>query len=870
MTESTTLLEADDSSTANELLEQSHLARRIGDYVLGAGPSLVPSHHEGLSAQTQAVARSAEQFLSTPAIELMDANLSGRFSPDALQAIDGYIARTETIEDKQERVREAGRLASMLGAEARTPEELEQGARRRAVFDDLVERGATPLAIRQLMGNAAGLEYFSTHATTEKQKNLLAQLASVEGLTLEYYVSSGISSAGSMLIDHPEMFELAVPKIAEQYGRALESGYPPAKVAKTIEDFFGPYTMNSVRQGSGEASVSEQYAAIIDSELRAIQYVGGETQPLQVLLKGDRAGYDLLMLGVANRLREGEQIDPDEVRAALRSATNSLRSLDENHPEVLEAFRLTSAANLDDPKRIEAEVTAVMKFAPDFAFLRDTMGVENKNVFSRFDSYTWRKPETGEFRDELFDAIQRLKAKVERHPTLSSSALLDAYLSYPHTPDSLQALDGFLERDDVAELSTDPNMARSIDRALFTIAMYGGSFDFSKDVEIVRAVNDDDPAILSEIIRADADTVRYGAIFHEVASSVLSRRDRDGNLYDIPRTLSRAIETYADTANDHQDIRWFTASNLPIAAMDTVMQFRKRALERGMRDDPNEIYEWIFADPEHIAEMSRDNLQTYVTKLAVYTTESGERIEVDEEVAKGLIKAAREMLPELDEDFRLFINMKLDTVQQIAQSDGIIRSTFEANGDKKDYSREYTGKRSGVEVALGIRLLDATDATQPHPVYGSAVFVGDGIPEGAIGYGEVAFAFKPDEQLMAATTFTPEDSFHGAHRLTREDAQIARLIKTAFGRGSMRTVDYVEAQVSTQLSFDAVEVVYVSTQEALQALPQELRQKAVLRTVAQPHAPSQYDGHRENMMVRQFLERTGRIAPEYIEEGERL
>jgi len=840
-------------------------ARGIGEHVLFP-PDF--AHYGPLSEQTKQLGEHTAGLLSRSATDLLDRYQSGLYPPGEIQKISEFIAAADVIEDKDERVREAARIATMLGAEDTGFDDEEMSLQLRESFGDLVSRGGDPMVLRQLLRSKQGLEHYTSLAASETQKNLIARLASVKGLSLDSYVASGMSNAAAMILEHPELFEQAIPKMQERLGAAMESGYPAENITKTIEDFFGPYTMNGMQQGEHAPSMAEQYAAIIDTELRAIKIIGGSAEELRKLMGAGRDSYDHVMLGVADRLHRGEEVDAASTRADLEATTKNLKDLQAEHPDILEALRLTAAGFSGDIQEIEKYASFAKRIAPDFDFLRETMGVERKDVFNGIgSSTTWVDSATGEFREELFTAIEQAKRQVGQHPGLAPNRVLSSFLSYPHNAESLRIFGNFLDSEELAEHVKDPRTAASINRALFTIAMHGGAFDFAKAMTILNKIDEDDPEILSEIIRADVNSAKHGVIFHDIAPDVLSRRDRDGNLYDGPRTLSRVIDRYANDKDDNQDIRWFAGSELPIAAMDTVMQFREKAKDNGIADDPKLIYEWAFKNAEHVSEMSRENLSAYVLRMGVLTLDSGEQVKVDEEIAQDLIKAAREALPDFDQGFRLLINMSPETIQQIDNGDGVIRSSFESDGNKKQYGRHYTESRSGVEVALGIRLLDATNSEQPHPVYGSAVFVGSGTPEGAVGYGEVALSFKPDKSIIDATSFTPEDSFHGANRLTAEDAKIARLLKTAFGRGSMLTADYVEAQISTTVTLDMVDRVYVASEEMRNALPAALREKAVVRPVAAVGMPSQYNGRREETFVRQHLEKTGLIEPQQAMSG---
>ena len=178
------------------------------------------------------------------------------------------------------------------------------------------------------------------------------------------------------------------------------------------------------------------------------------------------------------------------------------------------------------------------------------------------------------------------------------------------------------------------------------------------------------------------------------------------------------------------------------------------------------------------------------------------------------------------------INISSEALAGVIDSGGTINSFFDRNIDLDRSDRgDYDLVRSGVEVSLGLRSMD--DET-PHPIYGSCMFVDQEVPVGAVGYGDILLTFKETPELTSRTTYTPEDSFHGAQRLTTEDAKVLRLAKDAKDIGHSRTRDYVEAQIQGGVSLSDVDAIYVNSQEQKQfiaaKLPPEYVDRIMLRS----------------------------------------
>ncbi len=332
--------------------------------------------------------------------------------------------------------------------------------------------------------------------------------------------------------------------------------------------------------------------------------------------------------------------------------------------------------------------------------------------------------------------------------------------------------------------------------------------------------------------------------FNETYSKYINRTDKDGNRFDSVWSIYHAI----DDSYKHRDekglnpeaLEWFdSSSDLPMFAYPSVASMRNEAVANGVEDNPKAVYDFIYNDPEMVSKLSSINRDKYIKSRLVNDYEyieqfvpgmqAGGRISDEEKFDQLQNRALREAYNR-QESFRTFININQDTLKMVAEKDMQLKSILDA-GVEVNHGDAYNARRSGVEVALGIRSMNSDES---HPIYGSAGFVDRGYPDGAWGYGEVMLVFN-DEEMNSRSTFTAADSFHGADRMTREDAMIVRAAKDINGIKHTRTSDYVEVQVRGSVDISKAEKICVedfnAAENLRQFLPEEMHSKIVVRSV---------------------------------------
>lgn len=629
--------------------------------------------------------------------------------------------------------------------------------------------------------------------------------------------------------------------IDKRLDEAIASGYSLDYIYKSIDFVFGPYAMN----GINESSPNEWYEKRISSEFDAMGIVGGASMELATLTQGDNILTDYVMQEIAFGIRNGEKYDTAIVRESLNNSSGKLEKIKKDQPDLYEALIHTDIRQCGDIETVNSYANFGMRTAPYLPFLREQTGMSSEQLLRVLgNEYRGIDKETGQFSENIYRSIEDYKFVVDAGIGFSTKVLADIFLGNVNQDHSIKVRD-YLTSDYFKDIMSDELTAHHVNRALSSMTFLMDKFDIAKDIEILHSVDHAPDDYLNDLIYADADLSGDGKqTFYDIGVHVLSRTDKDGNLYDSPRILSKAIKDHTGELQKDVEFKWFIESGLPIAAIDMVAHFHTDALEAGIEDSPKSIYEWIRKDPNKTAELSRIYLTDYIAGISEGA---------DSDTVALLIEQAERLVDTMSEDFRVFVNISSESLKKVVDNGGSIRSTFDASvGQKGIYNSNYMQVRSGVEIALGIRSLDGNEE---HPIYGTAGYVGNGVPNGAIGYGEIMVSYKFDESLSSRTSFTPEDSFHGAHRLTARDAQITRVIKTGVGMEDTRTKEYVEAQVVGGLSVDDIDAVYVSSASMIDDLPDKLRSKAIVRETRNDFTVPAYKGRRERQLYESVMKR---------------
>lgn len=394
----------------------------------------------------------------------------------------------------------------------------------------------------------------------------------------------------------------------------------------------------------------------------------------------------------------------------------------------------------------------------------------------------------------------------------------------------------------IQEAYSDPQLAKAINESLGWVYEDLENSDLVRAVESYKRLDNQAYFELPQIVRISTrlsrgkDGQRLNDIFYDALGKASTHVDKNGFPYDGVQAIEGMIDFIARTGRagelqtteyQTQLLEWFERSELPYSALPAIVSIRKDAISAGINDTPDAIHEWMFEDSERVKDQSRKNLVDYIGRNLGY--------DADAQDIGQAIEQAKSEVNARQESFRLLVNIGQDPLlTAVHENSGNLKALFDrVEMQDRGYDRgmEYALRRSGVEIALGIRSMESDEQ---HPIYGSSAFIDKGVPEGASGYGGIVLVFKPDKEFAEDVTFTPEDSFHGALRLTMEDAQILRHMKDSIGRGYTTTDDYVEAQIKNSLSIvDAEQIVVTGESQADElraALPPEISSRIIIRT----------------------------------------
>ena len=745
--------------------------------------------------------------------------------PQRVMAIDSFIAEATKKLEPEAADMVASRLATDLGAGGYVDAEMFQ--QKVAAMHALVNRSGDVVGISKLYGQS--LESVLSEDMSEQSKQLMAAFSRNTELELD---GRG-TDIMRLISERPDDYVKLVEGINQRYEGVIESGYPASVMSQKVDFMFGPYAMNNIPKG---LSLGEWYNQQMNEQFDAMELIGDASFELAQLSEMSQTPQDRYRDWVVEALRNGESIDKEVLRSNLEDARDVLAEFARDDEALYRAVARVDVLNEGDARKVAPYLEMARTIAPDLRTIQDDLHIpldQSIPMAFAFQRSADFAREQGRFGQDFTVALENYKTVTGANEALSKAELHNLFLAYSsYSMDSFKARDVLLAPE-ITKASENPNLARQINYAMGSLVYAADKYDFNKDIAVITAIGNASPSYLSEMVLSEAKlTQEDRAVFHEHAEAVLTRRDKDGNLYDPPEMLALAVEQHASA----EELNWFTSSELPVAAYRSVVEYRLEAAGAGVEDTPRAIYEWIHRDPEKAAELSGKYLREYVDRLGPV-----EGFSVEEQIEK-----ARELSDRMKDDFRVFVNISPDSLQLVDEAGGALKSTLDALGDKKDYASQYLLRRSGIEVALGVRSLDGGN---DHPVYGSAGYVGDGVPLGAIGYGEVMLAYAFDDEMDEKTSFTPEDSFHGPQRLTSEDARLLRILKSARGHAFSTTKDYVEAQVMNGLQLDKVSEVYVSSADVIDTLPDLLKAKARVRTSG-PMGQDPYGYTREKQLLK--------------------
>ncbi len=745
----------------------------------------------------------------------------------------------------------------------------EQSRSRDAVVA-LIEKGASIVAVQRLFGNVDNVKKLA-EVDGDQAWDIFAKLTKFPEIDFYKGAYANESFTVEQIIFNPSDFAPMADEFADRYEEARELGYSPNMISGALAHNLSVYAQNNMPLGKGIGEVRKmRMAALFD----AMEIAGGYGAKLGELMSGSVEGSYGVIDSLQNKiLEEGEVKNATKLAADIERAYLAVADLRER-AGVHFADIASVLLRQGDPVRIEKNCELIKAILPYADFLQDygddmkpvLRGLGLKNILNR------RLPEHGsrneEYKTDLVGSVKNFYNITEELSADSNfKTVLGNYFLFESEAEMQLAVLDVVRSDFVKRNLPDKDFKFELSGVIAEIGYTMGRVSLEKAWEFTQSAKQNgihDYNYLRNILNSEYACRLAGVdadIFYKVVEQALGRKDKDGNIYDYPTSISSFMKAMGaeEKMDAHQkeilekNIDWYVSDGLPLAAARIVMDNRAEALQKDVKDTPKSIYEWIYSDTEKLEKFSEKTTQDYVSRLLLGKMPkklSGEELQ---SMTERVILAAREFSKTMEDDFRVFVNVHPQTLNVLGEAGARILSTFDLAGARQnfdgvgEYAANYIGRRSGVEVALGIRSLDDT---QGHVIYGHAGYIGDGVPGGAIGYGPIMLQLSPQKVSYDDMTFTPEDSFHNATRLTQKDAQAIRIVKSGLGINDTRTDEYVEAQVPSVVTLDDIEAIYVSSAEEKQALPEELQRKTIVR-LSTASAPS-YSATREKTFIEQL------------------
>ena len=742
--------------------------------------------------------------------------------------------------------------------------------------DGMLASGLEEEAIKKVFGSGESLTEFIDMPPGSEEVNL----KNTVNTFLRYSTKQTTIPSGFIekIKNKPEYFALIAGAIESGAQQAIDAGYPKDKIYQSFNKLyvFSGYDVvsNEAQQLPpstelmGPDFFNQREATYIKKNLEAMQLVGGTTSKYLELIGREN---DSFVASISLDLRANKEVDIMEIKSTLDSASEKLLEKQASNPKLFRAMAESSFIAKGNMKEIEQAILNMEELDnrktlfEDFPSLYYSKEFADDDVNFRYKAVIWTLESIQADNDltpsENNEALKGVMICLDDMQKLMDSGILDkipidfsaarqAYLpisnydlDQKHVNNEL--LNKIILSDLIKDRLNNDSFGRQIRSSFDVMSAYIGDFNIDNAVSLLETVGytDNEPEFLSRIIRAEArlggsDKSRGAKYFYEIAGSVLTKKDKDGNPYDSIDFIDKVfIPLNGEFADQYQEqLDWYRKSELPLTCCPQILIYRSQALEAGIEDNPVQIYDWINKNEKIRGELSHQYAKQFLTgeitaKRPGFFDLGGELDKYDSQEAELLIQEFSRDSKERQESFRLLLNLDSDELSRIIDDGGRIRSILDSS-IPEEYSRgsTYTQKRSGIEIALGIRSLNEDEA---HPIYGTCGFIDRGMPGGAEGYGNIMLVFKPDQDLLDRTSFTPADSFHGPFRLTAEDAMTIRSIKSGEGMGFGTTREYVEAQIRGAINLSNVESIVVPTEEIAatvrEMLPEILRNSVIVR-----------------------------------------
>ncbi len=718
---------------------------------------------------------------------------------------------------------------------------------RRVVIEDLRAKGVSAETLLANVDRWSGLPLYAFVDKYQAMLNESVDPPRTEQLATKLLQCKGInllqenSEVFAQLATKPDEWERTVdiiatewPKLADDFPKELSS-----------ELALGAFDYYSLANGFMNMKKGEQYpeyaARKTQINFEAISLIGtaGLDIKNKYVFPGPKDGF---ISSTAYRLMNGEHVDRSAIRNSIEGFEEIVEELSVKNPELIELSQKTNFS-VEKPE--------------DLSLLSSVL----RGVDAREDSLRPLFANDGLFKNTLqgimYDSYhQGYATKIRDHEPneIEVMASVDAALDFYKQEDGYDNevyLTLARTRTDIAkrdiQLLLTPSLreylhdewgGQEVSRAVYSLLRE--AVDIEAVVDAQKHVESPLRGMMQIIAQAQPRGAGKSEYFQLIKDNI-NKLDKNGTPYNSPQYLAEAAVVLANgTDQGKETLAWYMTESVPFAAFKTVVTMRERLVAKGIQDTPSAIYEAYAHDPSLIAEMSQENLESYLRgELAMVGNAENLHNYIEPDKTEEIIRVAHENAESRKDAFRIFLNINEEPLLQAVEGGGQIKSLLDTDAVDPELLKRrgasYVFRRSDVEIMMGNRSYDESS----HPLYGSCGYVDRGITKGAYGYGDIILSFKPKESgLSERTTYTPEDSFHGTHRLTETDARALRIIKNGVlsGGGDLIhavTGGYVEAQISGGINIAEVDEIIVPDEESAMRLrnnlPTELSSKVVPR-----------------------------------------
>lgn len=792
---------------------------------------------EGITRKIDEVANSkyenGDEDEEQPAIEWREEDW-GDWTGEAPEKDLADENKTPEISDEQRIKEEIGREFNSIlnNIEADNPDDRQKiqnfrmlASSKEAVALDLFKSGYSEMSvIRSKDILFRGLDRIENEAQDpEQSKSLLLGLLECDGISLDQSYSNLIDE----IIEEPARSTELVSRIKMAWQKSSEGVVPDKVRSEMLLSCFNRYgRINWQREESYDAYHHRK----IDKLGEVFNMVDQDVIEACKLTGGDRDLYGVK--GVIDSIVSQDVLpSPEELGLNAKRFLESFNESPQEVQKILSKGMVHRVSNANDLTIFSRSIEGVSQYVDDLKKIYKTH-YQLEDVILTALSQSIDVQKTALYNDSEYimsdDPIYSLRCATELYdiePRFKNE-IYQKIISMTGIS-AKQAMER-LQDPAIIEVLDDESIRPELDMALPKITFMDK--EVGSAIDAWREIDSSLPGLLEVIVSNEPNEENLKSAYYEYVRTFMSRKDKNG----IPYDSADAIETFVRlesarlSEEGRANLEWFRSGDIPLSLLHTVIDTRDMLGEQASSLTPDEVYEKYRNDPELIEQLSHKSIREYlVGKLKI----NNARRLYDESKIEQAIELANNEAERRKDSFRLLVNIGPDALVKAAQDKNALASILDTDAKTEALQTRgtaYTLHRSVVELMAGVR----SHGEEQHPIYGSVGFVDRGIPTGAEGYGGIMLTFRTDG-LADRMSYTPQDSFHGAYRLTQEDAMALRILKSGAGLDHLTTSDYIEAQVRGGLSLEDVDKIYVNdtvTYEKLSVeLPPELAAKLSLR-----------------------------------------